>query len=112
MQQRDRPIDGGQPPLRFALTLPEFPERVGIVLLDGSEPQHLEVAKHEFILLSETLYFGLDGESPVIDDYPLYLVMLVGKDPKTKIAKRLGLGRVYKTAWEMALPGLELVVLG
>lgn len=97
--------------LRFSIVDQSF-HWVGTVLLDGDGPDWIHRDKHEFILLSEAQYFGLDDELHDVGEYPNYLVMLVERESASKIATRLGLGRIRKTAWMLADPELRLVCLG
>lgn len=47
-----------------------------------------------------------------MENYPLYLVMLVIWDERFEVAYRLGLGRVQKASWMLARPKLKLICLG
>lgn len=105
------PSSNGRRPLRCSVVDSEL-QWIGTVLLDGEGPDWIDRAKHEFILLSEAQYFGLDKERYDVGEFPNYVVMLVERDNQTGVSTRLGLGRVKKTAWMMAKPVPRLVVLG
>ncbi|WQF81216.1 Putative heterokaryon incompatibility [Colletotrichum destructivum] len=72
--------------------------------------QLLNDMKFNFVLLSESQYWGNENRVDV-DDYPLYNVMMVEWDHSGKIASRLGLGKIRKEAWAMAKPALQTVIL-
>ncbi|PYH77956.1 HET-domain-containing protein [Aspergillus uvarum CBS 121591] len=105
------PIPPESRPLRFSIVASAF-EWIGTVLLDGTGPEWMDKQTHEFILISEAQYFGLDDEPYNVGEFPLYHVMLVEHDRRTGISTRLGLGRVRKTAWMMAEPTERVVILG
>ncbi|KAJ5546938.1 HET-domain-containing protein [Penicillium frequentans] len=98
-------------PLRLSITDSEL-QWIGTVLLDSNGPEWIYRGQHEFILLSEAQYFGLDQEKYDVGEFPLYSIMLVKRDNLTGVSTRLGLGRVNKIAWMMANPVLKTVVLG
>ncbi|KAJ6110025.1 HET-domain-containing protein [Penicillium sp. IBT 16267x] len=98
-------------PLRLSLTDSEL-QWIGTVLLDSNGPEWIYSGQHEFILLSQAQYFGLDQERYDVGEFPLYSIMLVERDNQTGVSTRLGLGRVNKAAWMMANPVLKTVVLG
>lgn len=85
---------------------------IGVVILDGEGPEWIYKGQHQFILLSEVQYFGLDEVKYAIGEFPNYSIMLVEHDSETGVSTRLGLGRVKKTAWMMADPVLKTVILG
>ena len=87
-------------------------QNVGTVLLDGADKHLLDVGRHEIIQIAEAQYLGLDKEARDVEDYPLYLVMLVIWDEMSEVAYSLGLGRVQKASWMLARPKLRLVCLG
>lgn len=70
-----------------------------------------EQGNYEFVQVAEAQYLGLGNEPRDIEDYPLYLVMLVQWDSYSNLASRLGLGRVQKPAWILAEPKLKLMRL-
>lgn len=55
--------------LRFSIVDRSF-DWVGTILLDGDGPDWIHRDKHEFILLSEAQYFGLDDEPHDVGEYP------------------------------------------
>jgi hypothetical protein len=67
--------------------------------------------KYDFIVLSETQYFGNERSIDVVD-YPLYNVMLVSAKDTTNVRTRLGIGKLFKHAWRQSVPVEEVVVLG
>ena len=90
---------------------------VGFIRLDGQGPQWISEDQHEFIVLSEAQFYGYGperGRAPedYSGEYPLYNVMLVGWDQERRVASRLGVGRVSKTAWRAAHPVAKVIVLG
>ena len=110
-QSSDRAWNASRPPLRYSLTKPDL-ESVGTVLLDGNGPDWLDPDRHEFILLGEAQFCGLDDERRDVEGYPLYLAMLIEWDNRTKIAYRIGMGRIKKTAWRQVGAEARSVVLG
>ena len=89
----------------------------GVVTLDGSSPLFLKWESHAFVVLSEAEYLGFGDERVrEYDDqsarYPLYNVMLVQWNRNELIARRLGIGRVYKDAWLRSGMYVQTVILG
>jgi hypothetical protein len=107
----DPPETSERRPLRLSITDSEL-QWIGTILLDSNGPEWIYRGQHEFILLSEAQYFGLDQEEYDVGEFPLYSIMLVKRDSLTGVSIRLGLGRVNKIAWMMANPVLKTVVLG
>ncbi|KAH8594707.1 heterokaryon incompatibility protein-domain-containing protein [Bisporella sp. PMI_857] len=107
-QMRDALVNPDDPPLRYTLLLSA--RKVGTLLLDGEATPKLSAQKHDFVVLSETQYYGLDYE-PAVEGYPLYNVMLVEWNEERTAAKRLGIGKVDKVAWKRAGPRLGIVCL-
>ena len=92
-------------------------KNVGSITLTGSGPEWIDESRHEFLVLSEAQYFGHGperGRAPedYSGEYPLYNIMLVEWDQEWRITTRLGVGRVFKTAWIAAHPAAKVVVLG
>ena len=92
------------------------PTFVGILTLDGSSPIFLAGDAHAMVVLSEAEYLGFGPE--ICRDhndrsarYPLYNVMLVEWNIDGRIARRLGIGRVYKDAWLASGPYVQTVIL-
>lgn len=109
-QQSDLEWFPQNPPKRFHLRLPDFGD-VGSVLLDGAYIDMELWERQEFILIAEAQYLDLDDEIRDVEDCPYYVIMLVEWDIQRQFAKRLGLGRVTKTAWMLVSPRLKLVSL-
>lgn len=111
-------------PLKFSFTSisescheESRPSIAGVVTLDGSSPLFLRRDSHAFIVLSEAEYLGFGDERVrEYDDrsaqFPLYNVMLVEWNGSQRIARRLGLGRVYKNAWRRSNAYVRTVILG
>lgn len=104
-------LPAGRRPIRFSIINSEM-QWIGVVILDGEGPEWIYKGQHQFILLSEVQYFGLDEVNYAIGEFPNYSIMLVEHDSETGVSTRLGLGRVKKTAWMMADPVLKTVILG
>ena len=92
------------------------PTFVGVLTLDGSSPIFLAGDTHALVVLSEAEYLGFGAEK--LRDYhdrsayyPLYNVMLVEWNIDGRIARRLGIGRVYKDAWLASGPYVQTVIL-
>ncbi|KAE9368255.1 HET-domain-containing protein [Stipitochalara longipes BDJ] len=100
-----------QVPHHFAI-VDSWLRKIGSFVLDGEEPQRLEITRHEFILLAETQLLGLDVKEKLNGEFRYYLVMLVEKDSATGTYARCGLGRVSKEAWRLAEPVSKVIVLG
>ena len=109
-QDSDIRMNSKEPPLRYNI-LDETSKNVGTLLLDGHGPHRLS-EKHEFLVISEAQYYGLDFEPGNINDYPLYIVMLVEWNETKNAARRLGLGRVDKNDWRRSGPRAKIVCLG
>ena len=89
----------------------------GVVTLDGASPRFLKPDSHALIVLSEAEYLGFGDERVrEYDDrsahFPLYNVMLVEWSLSGRIARRLGIGRVYKDAWLVSGACVDTVILG
>lgn len=108
-QDSDMIINPKKPPLRYSI-LNEASKDVGTMLLDGYGPHRL-TEKHEFLVIAEAQYYGLDFEPGNIDGYPLYLVMLIEWNETRSAARRLGLGRVDKMDWRAARPKAKIICL-
>lgn len=108
----------GQPPkapLRRTILGKEGLNRVGTILLDGQGPARFDAQVHEFIVISEAQYYGIDNEMAQqgeFIEYYLYNVMLIQWDDSRRIASRLGMGRIEKRAWRQADCHLKIIVLG
>ena len=61
------------------------------------------------IVLSEAQYLG-NEQRPDVLGYPLYNIMLITSSGG--IAERIGLGKVFKSAWKQAKPEQKTVILG
>ncbi len=89
----------------------------GIITLDGDSPLSLEWDAHALVVLSEAEYLGVEGEEVREYDgwgarFLLYNVMLVQWNRDEPIARRLGVGRVYKEAWLASGVYIQTVILG
>lgn len=101
-------------PLRRTIFGKEGLNPVGTILLDGQGPARFDARIHEFIVISEAQYYGIENETAQqgeFMDYPLYNVMLIQWDERRQIASRLGMGRVEKTTWRQVERHLQIVVL-
>ena len=92
------------------------PTFVGVLTLDGSSPIFLAGDIHALVVLSEAEYLGFGAErfrdhNDRSAYYPLYNVMLVEWNIDGRIARRLGIGRVYKDAWLASEPYVQTVIL-
>jgi hypothetical protein len=108
-QDSDMSINPKKPPLRYSI-LNEASKDVGTLLLDGSGPHRL-TERHEFLVMAEAQYYGLDFEPGNINGYPLYIVMLVEWNEARSAARRLGLGRIDKMDWQKAHPRAKIICL-
>lgn len=110
-QESDTSFNPHNPPLRFNILNSNL-KNVGTVLIDGEGPHRLN-ERHEFIVISEAQYYGLDFEPGKVEGYPLYVVMLVEwrEVGEGKVARRLGLGRVNKLEWRKGGPTRKIVCL-
>ena len=104
-------------PLKYPLLLMGSEEEIGTIRLDGIGPREVDPNTHEFIVISEALYLDVEQAMSQDDkstDFPLYNVMLVEWRTGGQFASRLGLGRVYKEAWNslQPLPVARTVILG
>jgi hypothetical protein len=85
---------------------------VGNVLLDaGDNKAWLDHKRFGFVQIAEAQYSGLDDEERDVEDFALYVVMLVEWDGQRQVAERRGLGRMSKEAWRLAMPNMKLVRL-
>lgn len=109
-QQSDRVWHPEDPPKRFRLRLTDLGD-IGSLLLDGTHIVMDRWERQEFILIAEAQYLDLDDEVRDVEDCPYYVVMLIEWDDQRRFAKRLGLGRVMKSAWMLVSPKLKLVSL-
>lgn len=81
---------------------------VGNVLLDFEDKNSsLKPGRWGFIQIAEAQYSGLDNEERDVEDYPLYVVMLVEWDDQRQVAERRGVGRVNKEAWKLTRPRMK-----
>ena len=108
-QDSDRSVNPKKPPLRYTV-LNETSKNVGTLLLDSYGPHRL-TERHEFLAIAEAQYYGLDFEPGNIDNYPLYLVMLVEWNETRSAARRLGLGRIDKMEWRAGRPRAKIICL-
>ncbi|KAG9247580.1 heterokaryon incompatibility protein-domain-containing protein [Calycina marina] len=107
-QTLDTLINASDPPLRHALIFNR--QQVGTLLLDGESTPKLDI-RHEFIVLAEAQYYGVDFEEGRIDGFPLFVIMLVRWDGEAAACRRVGLGRVGKRAWGMMGAAVKIACL-
>ncbi|KAM0259205.1 hypothetical protein ACHAQJ_003410 [Trichoderma viride] len=87
----------------------------GYLTLNGDGPEEVIEGKHEFIVLSSAQAKGFDsisGKVAYSNESQMYNVMLVEWDCQHQIASRLGIGRIFKEAWDMSLPIIRFVTIG
>lgn len=104
-------------PLSYRLLDTKSRADIGLIMIDGPEFTVFNPTKHEFIVLSEAQYLTLDQKVDQDESsakFSLYNVMLIEWDDGNNIASRLGLGRIYKESWKMAVPAprTKIIVLG
>ena len=93
------------------------PTFVGILTLDGSSPIFLVGDTHALVVLSEAEYLGFGTEEfrehndRSAHFFPLYNVMLVEWNIDGRIARRLGIGRVYQDSWLASGAYGQIVIL-
>ncbi|MCJ1461607.1 serine/threonine protein kinase [Pseudocyphellaria aurata] len=86
-------------PIRRNIFGNEGSNPVGIVLLDSQGPSRFDPQMHEFIVISEAQYYGVENEMAQqgeFIEYYLLNVMLIQWDLRKQIARRLGMGRIEK----------------
>lgn len=89
---------------------PAGDKTVGFAKLDDAkEPRGTNAEAFEAIVMSEAQYFGNEKRIDVLG-YPLYNIMIV-KRRSDQVLERLGLGKIYKSAWRRANPKMEVVIL-
>lgn len=85
---------------------------VGVANHSVRQPERGSRVGVQAIILSEAQYLGNETR-PDVMGYPLYNIMLIEQVEKgSGIMERVGLGKVYKTAWTQAHPESRTVVLG
>ncbi|EJT71051.1 hypothetical protein GGTG_12072 [Gaeumannomyces tritici R3-111a-1] len=87
----------------------------GHMILNGDGPEEVTRERHGFIVLSGAYVKGFDpisGKLTYSDESQMYNVMLVEWDPARQIASRLGIGRIFKEAWDTSLPVIRYVTIG
>jgi hypothetical protein len=87
----------------------------GYLTLNGDSPRELTASKHEFIVLSGAKVKSFDsisGSLTYSGQAHMYNVMLVEWDHQHQTASRLGIGRIFKEAWDASLPIIRFVTLG
>jgi hypothetical protein len=111
VQQSDQVWTRTNAPLRHWIEDSES-YAVGNVLLDaGDNKAWLDHKRFGFVQIAEAQYSGLDDEERDVEDFSLYVVMLVEWDEQRQVAERRGLGRMSKEAWKLAMPKMKLVRL-
>jgi hypothetical protein len=102
--------------LRYIVTSYEYwihvggEKNVGIVKLDMGSHSNIVI---ETVILSEAQYLGTEVKVDVLG-YPLYNIMLVERnriESGQLFVKRIGVGKIYKYAWEQAAPKRATVVV-
>lgn len=104
-------------PLCYQLLDTTTRAEIGLVTIDGFHFTVYDTSRHEFVVLSEAQYLTLDQKVDQEESsakFSLYNVMLIEWDDGRNIAYRLGLGRIYKAAWETAVPPpqTKIIALG
>ncbi|KAL9111784.1 MAG: hypothetical protein Q9227_003843 [Pyrenula ochraceoflavens] len=84
-------------------------ERIGVAKLHGPRP-YRDSSFVEALLLSGAQFFGTEKKVDVLG-YPLYNILLVKRD-ETGLSERIGLGKVFKHAFDRMSPVKTTVVLG
>lgn len=85
-------------------------ERVGIVKMNGGNRTVGDSLENiEALILSEAQFLGNEKRVDVLG-YPLYNIMIIQRK-WSHIAERVGLGKIYKSAWKRAEPRREVIVL-
>lgn len=85
--------------------------QVGTVKLDSGE-KYIEGSECQAVtavVLSEAQYMGDEVRVDVLG-YPIYNIILVNKGPNG-VSERIGVGKIYKSAWRKELPIREVVIL-
>jgi hypothetical protein len=101
-------------PIKAQIRLPGN-QLAGYLVMNGSQPVKAEPGRHEFVVLSEaqvSSFNSVTWDITYSDQCNMYDVMLVEWGASREIAYRLGLGRVFKSAWEASRPTVKLVTLG
>lgn len=102
-------------PIRRNIFGNEGPNPVGAILLDSQGPVRFDARMHEFIVISEAQYYGVENEMAQqgeFMEYSLYNVMLIQWDLRKQIASRIGVGRMEKRAWREVDYQFQIIVLG
>lgn len=88
---------------------------VGYLVLNDTELVQSVANQHEFIVVSEAQvarFNPLTWELTYSEKPLMYNVLLVEWDEEHGVAYRVGLGRVFKSAWNDARPSVRFVTLG
>lgn len=72
--------------------------------------QTISTNPYDFILLSESQYWGNEKRIDVAG-FPLFNVMIVSWDERGEFARRVGLGKISKSAWSAANLTKRIVIL-
>ena len=101
-------------PIKAQIRLPGN-QLAGYLVMNGSQPVQAEPGRHEFVVLSEaqvSSFNPVTWDITYSDRCNMYNVMLVEWGASRESAYRLGIGRVFKSAWEASRPTVKLVTLG
>ena len=87
-------------------------EYVGIVkMLTDKKENCRRIWPVEALVLSEAQYMGVEKKVDLLG-YPFYNIMIIRRvGNRNGIAERIGLGKIYKSAWRRANPREEVVIL-
>ncbi|KAF2802187.1 uncharacterized protein BDZ99DRAFT_504169 [Mytilinidion resinicola] len=80
---------------------------MGIVKIDAGSYYQTSI---DAAILSEAQYIGNEKNVDVLG-YPFYNVMLFERKSGGILAERIGLGKIYKSAWKKSKPRNEIVVV-
>ena len=106
-----RPVMQARSRVRETSILDEHGVVVGRVVLPDPDTYQSSQRMYDFILISESQFFG-DEKTFEVGKYKLLNVMVIEWMDARPFARRLALGKVSKDAWRAARTGEELVVLG
>ena len=91
---------------------------IGILTLTGAAILNLDPSRHEYIVLSEAQFAGIDlikGQPKFLSELArclMYNVLLIEWNQGKTCAYRVGLGRIMKSAWMQTRPRNKYVTLG
>lgn len=89
---------------------PNGRKRIGLVKMNaGSDRAGERSERVEAVVLNEAQHLGTEEIVDVLG-YPCYNILIL-KRTRNGLAERIGLGKVYKSAWRRAGPVKEVVVI-